>query len=356
MDIKHRVKALSKSVVVAVKAYLFALFRGESFEYSVRLQSEQSFFNDCTKVHDLPDIFHYWSNKYLAPDMARFEFTNPDDFFAYFTKIYLSKPMLENTSILSIGSGNCDLEMKICRQLLGWGFTEFIIECLDINRDMLKRGKKAVSEAGLSPHFVFKRGDFNHWRVEQKYGVVIANQSLHHVVNLEDLFDSIHTSLEPEGLFLVSDMIGRNGHMRWPEAMARLKPFWDELPQSYRHNQLVNRYEEQYINHDCSVYGFEGIRAQDILPLLIERFNFNFFFPYGNVVFVFIDRPFGHNFDATAEWDRDFIDRVHEMDEACMVSGELSPTSMLAVMTKGETQTQLRRPELSPAHCVRTPG
>jgi hypothetical protein len=150
-------------------------------------------------------------------------------------------------------------------------------------------------------------------------------------------------------------MIGRNGHMRWPEALEALKPFWDEMPEDYRNNRLLNRYEEQYINHDCSTEGFEGIRAQDILPLLVEHFNFSFFFPYGNIVFVPIDRTFGHNFNADADWDRDFIDRVHARDEAGLISGELKPTSMLAVLTCSETDTVLRHPALSPQHCVRIP-
>jgi len=68
---------------------------------------------------------------------------------------------------------------------------------------------------------------------------------------------------------------------------------------------------------------------------------------------VFIDRPFGHNFDAAAEWDKDFIDRVHERDEAGLISAELKPTSMLAVLSCGESETQLRHPMLSPQHCVR---
>jgi hypothetical protein len=51
---------------------------------------------------------------------------------------------------------------------------------------------------------------------------------------------------------------------------------------------------------------FEGIRSQDILPLLLEYFHFEVFIPYGNVIDPFIDRTFGPNFDSSREWDRDF--------------------------------------------------
>lgn len=323
-------------------------------EYEKKLQNEQIFYKDCPLVHDLPDIFHYWSNKYLAPEMERFGFTNPDDFFAYYSKEYLSMPNRGFCRILSIGSGNCDLELSLCKELVSRGYGDFTIECLDINKDMLGRGSDAANNAGLGDYFLFTHGDFNNWNPTTSYGIVVSNQALHHVLNLEGLFDSVKQSLEPDGLFLISDMIGRNGHMRWPEAMERLKPFWDELPDSYRYNHLMKRHEQQYINHDCSIECFEGIRAQDILPLLLERFNFDFFFPFGNLIFVFIDRPFGHNFDEDANWDRDFIDRVHAKDEAYLVSGELKPTSMLAVLTRNQSATVLRHPILTPQHCVRS--
>ena len=68
---------------------------------------------------------------------------------------------------------------------------------------------------------------------------------------------------------------------------------------------------------------------------------------------MFIDKAFGHNFDANAEWDKDFIARVHTYDEAAITDGELTPNSMLAVLTREETEVVLRHPELTPQHCVR---
>ncbi len=354
--IQQTTLAQSRSAVSSVRKHVGLLVNPHSIDYSEKIESEKDFFKEYEEVHDLPEIFHYWSNKYLAPDMRRFGFSNPVDFFTRYIQDYLkaSKPRI--IQILSIGSGNCDMELKIATELLRWEHNNFVFECLDLNPDMLERGKVAVSGAGLADNFIFSRDDFNRWKPSRKYGCVLANQSLHHVLNLEGLFDSVKKSLEPGGIFLVSDMIGRNGHMRWPEAMDALQPFWNELPENYRFNRLQNRYEPDYINHDCSSEGFEGIRAQDILPLLLERFNFNFFFPFGNIIFVFIDRPFGHNYDADADWDKDFIDRVHAYDEAGLITGELKPTSMLAVLSCSESETQLRHPELSPQHCVRLPS
>jgi len=351
----HGALAFLKSRVQAIKLRIPIRLNNRASEYAKRLQNEKAFYKDCTNVHDLPAIFHYWSNKYLATGLSDFGFTNPDDFFTHFIKTVLSSRKNQKTRLLSIGSGNCDLEIKISRQLIDSGMRNFTFECLDINEDMLSRGRTAAREHNLTSHLLFSSGDFNEWSPKNSYEIILANQSLHHVLNLEGLFDSVKQALDEEGLFLVSDMIGRNGHMRWPEAMKELGPFWNEMPKEYRNNRLLNRYEDQYINHDCSSEGFEGIRAQDILPLLVQRFNFRFFYPFGNIIFVFIDRPFGHNFKADEVWDRDFIDRIHSHDEECIISGDLKPTSMLAVLTNKQLDTIVRHPALTPSHCVRLP-
>jgi hypothetical protein len=186
---------------------------------------------------------------------------------------------------------------------------------------------------------------------------VLANQSLHHVMNLEGLFAAVEAALTAQGRFVTSDMIGRNGHMRWPEAEAIVQAFWQELPPAYRRNVQLCRDEEHFLDWDCSVEGFEGIRAQDILPLLLARFDFELFVGYGNVIDPFIDRSFGPNFDAGADWDRDFIDRVHARDEAEMSAGRVTPTHMLAVLRRRPwAGTCAHRPGLSPERSVRRPG
>lgn len=116
----------------------------------------------------------------------------------------------------------------------------------------------------------FLQADFNNWQSDGFYDLIIALHSLHHVVELEHLFAEIKKSLPAEGYFITSDIIGRNGHKCWPEAVKVLKKIWREMPKRYRYNHQLNMVQKKYINHDCSVDSFEGIRAQDILPLIFS--------------------------------------------------------------------------------------
>src|SRR5438046_10396474 len=92
-------------------------------------------------------------------------------------------------------------------------------------------------------------------------------------------------------------MIGRNGHMRWPEALWIVREIWDRLPRKYKYSHQMRRYDDYFENWDCSTEGFEGIRSQDILPLLIELFSFEVFYCFGNLIDVFVDRSFGSKYD-----------------------------------------------------------
>lgn len=326
-------------------------------DYERRMASEQATYADCLDVHELPAIFHYWSNRYLRPKFEPFGFSDPNDFFRVYLERLCRAPGRRDgpLSFVSIGAGNGDVEVGLARSLLDAGHDGFRLECMDINEDMLERGRQAASEHGVSEHMDFRRGDFNDWRPEGEYDAVIANQCLHHVLELERLFERIRASLRPDGFLLVSDMIGRNGHMRWPEALAMVEAFWEELPGSKRYNHQLRRQEDEFVNHDCSEEGFEGIRAQDILPLLRQRFHFELFVPFANVIDVFIDRGFGHNFDPDDEADRAFIDRVHAADEEAMLKGRITPTHMVAALTTVR-RGRMRRPNhLTPRRCVRPP-
>ena len=172
-----------------------------------------------------------------------------------------------------MGAGNCDLEVSIAKNLLQAGLSEFILECLEINPVMLERGRQIAKENGVLDKMIFVEADFNTWRASREYHGVMANQSLHHVTQLENLFDQVRNALHRDGSFVISDMIGRNGHQRWPEALDMVQRYWKELPDTKKYNHLLNRFEAEYDNWDCSKEGFEGIRAEDILPLLVQRFE-----------------------------------------------------------------------------------
>ena len=328
--------------------------RPDETDYQWRVGSEIEHFSQCTKVHELPEIFHYWSNKYLVAQLQPFGFPSALEFFyQYLRRICTSSPEAHHRFV-SIGAGNCELDLEIVKKLVRENTTNFSLECLALNPIMLERGKLAAEQEGIAENVSFVTCDINSWQPKQKYQAVLAIQCLHHFVELELLFDRISHLLADDGYFLTDDIIGRNGHMRWPEALEVVNELWDELPDRYKYNHQLKRLERQFVNWDCSTEGFEGIRSQDILPLLIDRFHFELFLAFGNLVDPFIDRAFGHNFDPSDSKDLQFIDRVQELDQELIDEGRIKPTHMIAAMKVQPTHRTVDR-HLTPEFCVRQP-
>ncbi|MFT5135530.1 MAG: ubiquinone/menaquinone biosynthesis C-methylase UbiE [Arenicella sp.] len=321
-----------------------------------KLKQELEIYDNNINIHDLPEIYHYWSNKHLKPILSQHNISHPDDL--YVNHMFASACLVEKDEpiFISIGSGNCDTEVRIAKRLKEMGLDRFRLECLDLNKNMLARGREMAISENVEENMSFIEMDFNHWKADKEYVAVMANQSLHHIQNLESVFFEIKRSLHKDGAFITSDMVGRNGHQRWPEALELVHHFWQELPESYTYNHLLNRSEGLYENWDCSTEGFEGIRAQDILPLLVKEFHFEMFIGFSNVIDIFVDRCFGHNFDANKRWDTDFIDSVQDCDEKAILSGAIKPAHIMAVMKKTPVIRPTYSRGLSPGFCIRNPA
>jgi SAM-dependent methyltransferase len=321
--------------------------------YRLRTLLEQATYADCDHIHDLPPIFHYWSNKHIRPVLNANGFEDVDDFFLKYLLRTLRSDASTPRRFASVGSGNCDLEVRLAKRLCDSSFNNFSIVCVDFNAETLKRGEALAREAGVARHIVPLQVDFNLWSPSEKFDCIMANQSLHHVVNLEALFDNIRRGLTPDGWFVVSDMIGRNAHLRWPEATAIINEYWANLPPEKQFNHMTRQREATFKDIAPNIANFEGVRAQDILPLLVMRFQFEFFFGFSNVIAPFVDRTFGPNFDPAVPADTALIDAIHARDVAGMREGRITPTQMLAAMSVTTPASRAFVNDLAPTQAIR---
>lgn len=316
----------------------------------LRSWAEKLKYRDVPQVHDLPAICHYWSHTHLLPLLQEAGCNGHEDFMLQHILRFRHKPLIR---IVSIGSGNCEPDLRLVKALQAEGVGNLRYECVEFNGAMLARARREAELQGLGALMTFTQADLLHWQPAHQYEIVFACQCLHHIVELERVFAVIEQALSEDGLFLIDDIIGRNGHQRWPEALAMIEPLWATLDDKYKYHHLHGVTNHRFVNWDCSLTGFEGIRAQDILPLLLERFHFESFLAFGNLIDVFIERPYGPNFDVDNPSDRAFIDKVHAMDQAALEAGRIKPTHLLAALCKYPVaQTRTIR-QLTPASCVR---
>lgn len=323
-------------------------------KYQDRVNNQLKQYAEPSALVKLPKIYHYWMQHHVIPKIKSvFHVNNALDFYVD-NIIKTISHNKDKQQIFSVGSGDCKLEVLIAKRIQQTGFLNFTIECSDISQARLTKGIKLAEEEGVINFLSFEANDINSIRFNKKYSIILAHHSLHHIVELEKLIEQIKHSLTEYGRVITIDMIGRNGHMRWPEALNIIEPLWAALPERYKFNHQFKTQHTSFINWDCSTKGFEGIRSQDILPLLLKNFAAESFFAYGNLIDVFVERGYGHNFDVNLDVDLRFIDFVELLNNILIESGYLKPTMMWAVFGRSSSvHKQIHYKNRSAEFCIR---
>lgn len=299
-------------------------------DYKKKVEQQLQQFAEGFDLHQLPPAYFHWSHYFLRPGLTHvYGEIDLNDFYAI--------PFIEGAKnsarprFLSIGCGDGVNEIALAKRLVERGLSDFEFVCADLSTPLLDRFSNAI-DPEMRKLFTLVTVDLNEMDtgISGRFDGVMASHSLHHLVELERVFTWVKQVLHPGCVFAINDMVGRNGHMRWPESATFIQLLWPILDDRQRyHAQLKHLYEE-FEDLDCSSSGFEGVRAQDILPLLVKTFHPRRFFAAGGIVDPFIDRGFGYGFDLSQERDRKMLEFIAKLNDALLDNGQITPTLMLA--------------------------
>jgi len=329
---------------------------GEGTDYQKKLEEQIQQYKTSENMHSqLSDIFAYWQQEYFRPRFR--DICGVNNHLEFYWKPIAERIKLTGCcDLISFGSGDAQVELGVATGLKSEGIEDFRFHCVELSPIQIERAQEFVDKAGLTDNFVFVEADFNTWKSNgQIFAGAMCHHPLHHVLELEHLIPAIREALHPQGCFVSIDVVGRNGHMRWPEALEIIEHIWRFLPEEKRYHHILKSLDEEYVNRDCSTQGFEGIRAQDILPILRDNFEFETFFAFGNLIDVFTSRGFGANFNSNDELDKAFIDFVQYLNDLLIDLGHIKPTRMCAVMVLDENRSTRTYKNWSPEFCTRKP-
>jgi hypothetical protein len=329
-------------------------------DYQARISFEIARYA-CSDIRDVPPIYDYWMDTYIRPKLnciLRVDTIRQFYVEHIFQRASDRKP--SEKRIVSLGSADAELEIQIATDLLSRGLDAFSIDCLELSPPLIDRANRQITAAGLVPYINVIQSDLNSplttWS-EVSSVAVVANHILHHVVDLEGLFANVQRTIGDSGVFLTADMIGRNGHKRWPESLSLITTLWETLPDSLRYNHISAKVDQTFDDYDClAAGGFEGIRAQDILPLLIEHFQFEKFLAFGCLPEALFGGAYGPNFDPELLAHRQFVGSIDSLNTSLLELGVLKPTMVFAVMSNKATRNTRIWKMLSPQFCVRNPA
>ena len=282
-------------------------------------------------THNWP--FHYVNRLALQPklDAVFGQANHLTDIFA--RELAAAAGTTNTLRVLSVGSGDCSLEMLLSEVIWRDFNVTCVFTCFDPSDEGFL-GATRLIEAKKSAFRVIQQ-----LPAEGSFDAAFAHHSLHHVSDLEELFTFVRRAIGLDGVFVISDMIGRNGHQRWPEAKRLAERLFSKLPSvlgaaprdfimrsdppppptrtplTRSHVDLRRRRCDlaEYPDFDYSKCDgkaspdFEGVRSQDILPLLRTHFVFEKLVAFGGIAFEFVNHRLARNFDRDKPGHKEFL-------------------------------------------------
>jgi SAM-dependent methyltransferase len=174
---------------------------------------------------------------------------------------------------LVLGCGSGWLE----RALASRGRFGSIVAC-DFAESTVARARKTAEEMGYS-NIEYRVVDLEHEPLDAggPFGAVFAHDVLHHITDLEGIYERIREAMTPDGRLLFHEYVGPNRFQYTDERMDLVNRYFrvlpDEVRRSYVDGSILWRRErltpESVIRDDPT----EAVRSEDVLPAARESFR-----------------------------------------------------------------------------------
>lgn len=237
--------------------------------------------------------------QYAARLLAQHIPQSPPDF----VECLQAKAANSNTvKVLSLCSGSARIEANMASQCpanVEWSL-------LDINTDLLNLAAKQFPP-DLKLDLI--EADVNQLCFSgEKWDVILCVSGLHHIVELEKLIQFCHTSLTEDGEFWsIGEYVGKNGNRLWPPAKHEANKLFQQLPEKYRLNRHTQQNDIEVPDGDCSVGFFEGIRSEDIEPIISRWFEARTLYRKNCFLWRLTDSAYSDNYNLSDPVDRAWL-------------------------------------------------
>jgi SAM-dependent methyltransferase len=221
--------------------------------------------------------------------------------------------------ILSLGSGYCGHELALAQRLT----CAYEITCTDINETLFTEARKRAQAQGL--FLRFQQEDLNFIHIAPAYyDMIFAHAVLHHVINLETLFEQIALGLTADGILNLVEVIGMNRRLLWKENERFANLVLDAIPYELTAGAKLHVSSEEE--------GMEGVRQEEILPILRRRFEPLYEYSHGAFMrYVCTDERFGRYLNPAHELGKRYLDLLIDIDRSAVRNGILRPLEIWGV-------------------------
>jgi len=212
-------------------------------------------------------------------------------------------------------------------------------DSFDVSSGSIDLSRKLAAQSNLTG-ISYITADLNKAVLEKnKYSCVFASMSLHHIENLEGLFEQVESALVPGGLFIFNEYVGPN-RFQWTDQQLRwINLLLTALPEKYKRDIAtpgivkmdVKRVSiEQMIEIDPT----EAVRSDSILPIVYIMFEEIKTVRYGGTILHMLLDRIGGNFQEVDKCDKALLQIFCSTEAELVDSGVLPSDFVVCVLRK----------------------
>lgn len=224
---------------------------------------------------------NWWQIPYIHRRWNTIISGDPDrDYLDIITEFFKGKSRM---SLISLGSGRCEAEIKLAKTNM---FKE--ITCIELSKTLTDKAKKSIDKEGLENIRVICENIYDYNFKENEYDVVFFNSSLHHFKNLESLLKKkVATWLKKEGYLIINEYVGPD-RLQYPKRqLKKINQALKNIPKKYRKIKSLPMHKNQVtgpgIIRMILADPSECIESSKIIPIIHQNFV------------AIIEKPFGGN-------------------------------------------------------------
>ncbi len=249
------------------------------------------------------------------------------DLFGYVIRKYFQSGGRQLEHCLSLGSGGGELER---------GLSQYVVPKSHLGIEISAELVRLASERSAEfPHIRYRQADLNTCELEPaQYDLVIAHQSLHHVLNLEGLFDRIRQTMKPNAVFIFDEYVGPR-RFQWSDRQlqcinAAIELLPSRLNKDVQTGKLRERVTRCTSKQVADVDPSEAIRSDEIIPLAMRNFRVMEHRPYGGTILHMLMHMTAGNF-LTAE-ARPWLELLFDLEDLLLPELDSDFATMICLL------------------------
>ena len=206
------------------------------------------------------------------------------DFLGHIRMKYIPSPL---GCVAALGSHHAHFERELARRGMARE-----VHCYELSLGAIEKAKRLCEEQDITNVMFFKQDLNKPSFARDHYDCVFAVKSLHHVENLEGLFEAVRGVLGKGGYLFADDFFGPQ-RLQWTDEQLRitneiLELLPDELKVdlgSFRPNVFGER-KRSSVEENIAIDPSEAVRSDEILPVMKNYFEIVDCIDYGGNVYL----------------------------------------------------------------------